>query len=172
MTKIPEETVDDVTREVGLEDESPLLDAATLPPPQKSDPRVNVVLPSLIASTIFRSAPTSSLPSGALPTPASERAQGYVNLTVPVLEMVEFHECLGVIGELSPTVRLIIGTATLGIAAAIMMPRVKKSKKPTDSPVEGVEPDSLGEREEPVKKTVVNQREKEPPYAYAKTPKG
>lgn len=96
-----------------------------------SDPRLNQAIPLMIATTVFGSPPTSHLPEGVEATEASELSQKYVTQTAPILEIISFHECLDAITELSPTVRLIIGTAVLGIGIAILKP--KKAKEAEDS---------------------------------------
>lgn len=98
-----------------------------------SDPRLNQAIPLMIATTVFGSPPTSHLPEGVEATEASELSQKYVTQTAPILEIISFHECLDVITELSPTVRLIIGTAVLGIGIAILKPKkIKEEKESAD----------------------------------------
>jgi hypothetical protein len=89
------------------------------------DRQLNVILPSVIAQVAFRAKPEAE---GGKPLTPEEMAQQYVSFTSPILDMVEFHTCLGVIGELSPTVRLIIGVVVLAGGILLVQPPKPKDK--------------------------------------------
>ena len=95
------------------------------------DRNLNVVLPSIIAQVAFRAKPEAE---GGKPLTPKEMADHYVGFTAPILDMIEFHTCLGVIGELSPTVRLIIGVVVLaGGVLLVQPPKPQKKKEETDA---------------------------------------
>ena len=97
-------------------------------PATQADRRVNLAIPVLVATSVFGSAPTSVLPKGTEPSPQSELSQRYINQTVPILEIIDFHECISVIGELSPTVRLLIGCGALAMGIVLVKPRKPKER--------------------------------------------
>lgn len=95
--------------------------------PAVSDERIlNKVIPSVIAQVAFAPAVTTGA-DGKPPDPQQLAAQ-YVAMTSQVLDLIDFHECLGGVGELSKTTRLIIGVATLAGGVFLMRPRPAKAK--------------------------------------------
>ena len=97
-------------------------------PDAEGDPRLlNKVLPSVIAQVVFT--PTAATgPDGAPPDPKQLAAQ-YVAMTSQILDLVEFHTCLGGMGELSKTTRLIIGVVALAGGVLLMRPKKPRTKR-------------------------------------------
>jgi len=94
------------------------------------DRNLNVVIPTIVAQVAFGSFPTSSLPDGIPPSPQSDQAERYVQFTAPILELIDFHECLGGMEEISRTGRLIIGGLVLvGGVVAMKLPERTQRKK-------------------------------------------
>jgi len=60
----------------------------------------------------------------------AELAQRYVNTTGPILNLIDFHTCLGPMGQLPPTARLIIGCAA--IIGGVVMIKVGQARKEKD----------------------------------------
>ena len=97
---------------------------------EKPDRRMNVFIPSMVGQFTFGSPPTSALPPGVAATPQSEESQKYVNNTAPILDMIDFHLCLGPMAHISPTARLIIGAVVLiGGVVVVKLPVIKQKKK-------------------------------------------
>ena len=96
---------------------------ATEPAASVPDRSINRVIPTLISSVVF--APSASGGDGK-PLSPEELGKQYVAFTAPVLDMIEFHTCLGAVGELSQTTRLIIGLGVLVGGALVMKPKTQK----------------------------------------------
>jgi len=97
---------------------------------EQPDRSMNFLIPSMVGQFAFGSPPTSALPEGAIATPQSEESQRYVNNTAPVLEMIDFHLCLGPMAHISPTARLIIGGVVLiGGVIVLKLPVIKQKNK-------------------------------------------
>jgi len=110
--------------------------------PETPDRSLNLVIPSMVAQFAFGSPPTSSLPPGVAASPESEEAQQYVNYTAPILDMIDFHLCLGPIGHISPTARLVIGGVVLiGGVVAMKLPAIRQKKKEKEEKEEHHEKD-------------------------------
>jgi hypothetical protein len=116
-------------REEQLPEDEPIPEAGGIEPVDDTS-RLNDEIPAVVGQIVFQSPPTSRLPPGMPPTEASEQAERYVNLTSPILHMVQFHTCLGGVAHLSPTARLIIGvSALLGGALIMKLPGRKRERK-------------------------------------------
>ena len=103
---------------------------AKQPEGETADRKLNVIIPSMVGQIAFGSAPSSALPPGIPPSAKSEQAQQYVNTTAPILDMMNFHECLGPMTYISPTARLIIGGVILiGGVVVMKLPQMKKQKE-------------------------------------------
>jgi len=101
---------------------------ATFEAALEPDRKLNVILPTVIAQVAFRPMPEAE---GGKPLTPEEMAKQYVSFTAPILDMIEFHTCLGIIGELSPTVRLIIGVVVLAGGILLVQPPKPKKKEET-----------------------------------------
>jgi len=96
----------------------------------EGDRSMNIIIPSMVGQFAFGSPPTSALPPGVAASPQSEQAQQYVNHTAPILDMIDFHRCLGPMAHISPMARLIIGGMILIGGVVIMkLPVIKQKKK-------------------------------------------
>jgi len=94
------------------------------PPQQEADPRVlNRVIPTVIAQVVFASSAVAA--DGSPPDPQQLAAQ-YVAMTSQILDLVDFQDCLGGMGELSKTTRLIIGIVSLVGGVFLMKPKSPK----------------------------------------------
>jgi len=123
----PEEPIEE---ELPAEEELTGPEEPTPSPEPEGDPRLlNKVIPTVIAQVVF--APTAAAANGAPPDPQQLAAQ-YVAMTSQILDLVEFHECLGAMGELSKTTRLIIGVVAL--AGGIFLMKPKTPKRPRRTP--------------------------------------
>jgi len=104
-------------------------DQFTPEPELQGNPRLlNKVIPSVIAQVVF--APAAVAADGAPPDPQQLAAQ-YVAMTSQILDLVDFQDCLGGMGELSKTTRLIIGVVALAGGVFLMKPqRAKVQRSP------------------------------------------
>ncbi len=71
----------------------------------------------------------------------------YVQSTAPILDLIEFHKCLGPMGDLPPTARLIIGAAV--IVGGVVVIKIGQQKKGGPGETKGKEevvPGKAGER--------------------------
>lgn len=98
------------------------------PPEPEGDPRLlNKVIPTVIAQVVF--APTAAGGSDGAPPDPQQLAAQYVAMTSQILDLVEFHTCLGGMGELSKTTRLIIGVVALAGGVLLMRPKKPRMKR-------------------------------------------
>lgn len=85
----------------------------------------------------------------------------YVQSTAPILDLIEFHKCLGPMGDLPPVARLIIGAAV--IVGGVVVIKIGQQKKEGSGETKGKEeavPGKAGERGKD--KFPVRQKEKVP----------
>jgi hypothetical protein len=90
-------------------------------------PEINRVITTMIAGIAFRETPQRE--DGKPPSPKELAAQ-YVEFTTPILDMIEFQQCLDAVGTLSKNARLGIGVGVLVLGLILYrLPLSKKKKK-------------------------------------------
>lgn len=92
-------------------------------------PEINRVITTMIAGIAFRETPQRE--DGKPPSPKELAAQ-YVQFTTPILDMIEFQQCLDAVGTLSKNARLGIGVGVLVLGLIMYrlpLSRAKKEKK-------------------------------------------
>lgn len=97
-------------------------------------PEINRVITTMIAGIAFRETPQRE--DGKPPSPKELAAQ-YVQFTTPILDMIEFHQCLDVVGTLSKNARLGIGVGVLVLGLVLYrlpLSRAKKKEKKSEIP--------------------------------------
>ena len=132
----------------GLGEAQEKLDPRAIPEPEpekEPDPGFNFQIPIAVARIAW---PHDTV-----------AADQYVNTVAPILDLIEFHKCLGPMGDLPPTVRLIIGSAAI-IGGVVLIKVGQRPKK-------GV---AHGKKE--TKQTVPEQAEAQPPSELPGPPEG
>lgn len=124
---LEQERVEPLIEEEPLQEpDEPILPIGEVPEPPTPDRSINQIIPTLIANVLF--APSKETGDGKPLTP-EQLGKQYVAFTAPVLDMIEFHKCLGAVGELSQTTRLVIGIGVLAGGLIFLRPPKQQRKK-------------------------------------------
>jgi hypothetical protein len=79
---------------------------------EEADPKLNLIIPTIVAQFLFKKDPAGGTE--------------YVEMTVPILDAIDFHRSLGGLARLSPTTRLVIGCVVLVGGAVIVAAQRRK----------------------------------------------